>query len=209
MANRSRQNYKRVSGYACIRAHEVNLCVVAKRLGEAPLSTVDNGHGAWLRNMTRGPICSSPQRQVSAGIGRTFGDIWRRSVNFGTSPTYPLLTVVQAETFSAPNAGQQAKGANSIASYHGTSGPVQVTYPDLMYGGPQQGSFVNSTVNLMGIKHYKDLNGGTPNCVSITPLVLPSFDITRRLPYFDVICRSWTGTTQIIGPLLPQPTWLL
>lgn len=83
----------------------------------------------------------------------------------------PALIFVQAETFSAPNAGQIAKGANSIASYHGTSGPVQVTYPDLMYGGPQQPSFVNTTVKLMGIKHYKDLNGGTPNCVSITPVV--------------------------------------
>ncbi|KAJ7674067.1 alcohol oxidase [Mycena polygramma] len=76
----------------------------------------------------------------------------------------------KAETFSAPNAGQAAKGAQSIASYHGTSGPVQVTYPDLMYGGPQQPAFVNTIVNLTGISHFKDLNGGTPNCVSITPL---------------------------------------
>jgi hypothetical protein len=87
------------------------------------------------------------------------------------------LISAQSESFSAPNAGQIAKGANSIASYHGTSGPVQVTYPDLMYGGPQQPSFVNSTVSLMGIEHYKDLNGGTPNCVSITPLVRLHFDI--------------------------------
>ena len=40
-----------------------------------------------------------------------------------------------------------------------------------MYGGPQQPSFVSSTVNVMGITHSKDLNGGAPNCVSITPLV--------------------------------------
>ncbi|KAJ7143798.1 hypothetical protein C8R44DRAFT_758923 [Mycena epipterygia] len=76
----------------------------------------------------------------------------------------------KAETFSAPNAQQAAKGAQSIASYHGTSGPVQVTYPDLMYGGPQQPAFVNTIVNLTGISHFQDLNGGTPNCVSITPL---------------------------------------
>jgi hypothetical protein len=43
-----------------------------------------------------------------------------------------------------------------------------------MFGGPEQPSFVNSTVNLMGIEHYKDLNGGTPNCVSITPVVTPN-----------------------------------
>ncbi|CAK5284092.1 unnamed protein product [Mycena citricolor] len=77
-----------------------------------------------------------------------------------------------AEGFSAPNDQQAAKGAQSIASYHGTSGPVQVTYPDLMYGGPQQPAFVDTIVGLTGINHYKDLNGGTPNCVSITPLSL-------------------------------------
>ncbi|KAJ7138960.1 hypothetical protein C8R46DRAFT_1361513 [Mycena filopes] len=76
----------------------------------------------------------------------------------------------KAETFSAPNAQQAAKGAQSIASYHGTTGPVQVTYPDAMYGGPQQPAFVDTIVGLTGISHFKDLNGGTPNCVSITPL---------------------------------------
>ena len=40
-----------------------------------------------------------------------------------------------------------------------------------MYGGPQQGAFVDTIVGLTGINHFKDLNGGTPNCVSITPLV--------------------------------------
>ncbi|KAJ7171196.1 hypothetical protein C8R46DRAFT_1087942 [Mycena filopes] len=78
----------------------------------------------------------------------------------------------KAETFSAPNAQQAAKGAQSIASYHGTTGPVQVTYPDGMYGGPQQSAFVNTIVGLTGISHFKDLNGGTPNCVSITPVTL-------------------------------------
>jgi choline dehydrogenase len=43
-----------------------------------------------------------------------------------------------------------------------------------MYGGPQQTAFVNTIVGLTGIKHYKDLNGGTPNCVSITPFVRQS-----------------------------------
>ena len=88
----------------------------------------------------------------------------------------PLTSHVQAETFSAPNSQQAAKGAQSIASYHGTAGPVQVTYPDLMYGGPQMTAFVNTIVGITGINHYKDLNGGTPNCVSITPLVRHSRD---------------------------------
>ncbi|KAJ6555178.1 hypothetical protein DFH09DRAFT_1365857 [Mycena vulgaris] len=76
----------------------------------------------------------------------------------------------KAEAFSAPNSQQAAKGAQSIASYHGTAGPVQVTYPDLMYGGPQQPAFIDTIVGLTGISHFQDLNGGTPNCVSITPL---------------------------------------
>jgi choline dehydrogenase len=78
---------------------------------------------------------------------------------------------LQSETFSAPNAQQAAKGAQSIASYHGYSGPVQVAYPDLMYGGPQQPAFVETIVGLTGINHDKDINGGAPNCVSITPNV--------------------------------------
>ena len=45
-----------------------------------------------------------------------------------------------------------------------------------MYGGPQMKAFVDTIVNVTGINHYKDLNGGTPNCVSYTPLV--------RLPLF-------------------------
>ena len=45
-----------------------------------------------------------------------------------------------------------------------------------MYGGPQMTAFVNTIVGITGINHYKDLNGGTPNCVSITPLVRHSRD---------------------------------
>ncbi|KAJ7240404.1 hypothetical protein B0H12DRAFT_1134777 [Mycena haematopus] len=86
----------------------------------------------------------------------------------------------KAEAFSAPNGQQAAKGAQSIASYHGTTGPVQVTYPDAMYGGPQQTDFVNTIVNLTGISHFKDLNGGTPNCVSITPLSINWHDSDHR-----------------------------
>ncbi|KAG5635445.1 hypothetical protein H0H81_011238 [Sphagnurus paluster] len=72
----------------------------------------------------------------------------------------------KSETFSPPNSQQAAKGAQFINSYHGYSGPVQITYPDLMYGGPQQTSFINTTIGLTGISRYKDLNGGTPNCVT-------------------------------------------
>jgi choline dehydrogenase len=87
----------------------------------------------------------------------------------------------KAETFSAPNDQQAAKGAQSIASYHGYSGPIQVTFPDLMYGGAQQPAFIDTMVKLTGIKHYKDLNGGTPNCVSMTPLVSFGFLAPYRI----------------------------
>ncbi|TFK70863.1 glucose oxidase [Pluteus cervinus] len=78
----------------------------------------------------------------------------------------------KSETFSPPNADQAAKGAQFIDSYHGYNGPVQVTNPDGMYGGPQQGYFIQSIQSLTGISLFKDLNGGTPNCVSITPLTI-------------------------------------
>ncbi|KAH9851992.1 alcohol oxidase [Lenzites betulinus] len=86
----------------------------------------------------------------------------------------------KAEGFSAPNAQQRAKGAASIPSYHGTKGPVQATYPNAMYGGPQQKAFVDTVVNLTGMPHSEDLNGGNPNCVSITPLSINWHDDDHR-----------------------------
>lgn len=92
-------------------------------------------------------------------------------------PHYPANLVArivisfQSETFTAPNAGQIMEGANSVAADHGTSGPVRTSFPNQMYGGPQQISFVNSTTNLFGLAYSPDLNGGSPNCVSLIPLV--------------------------------------
>ena len=74
----------------------------------------------------------------------------------------------KAEKFNAPSAAQQAKGANYIPSYHGSSGPVNVAFAQKMYGGPQQKAF-SSTVAKFGLVQSKDLNGGAPNCVSFTP----------------------------------------
>ncbi|KAK0217272.1 glucose oxidase [Armillaria fumosa] len=86
----------------------------------------------------------------------------------------------KSEAFSAPNGQQSAKGAQFDGDYHGWSGPVQVTYPDEMYGGPQQGDFVNTIVNLTGIYHSPDLNGGGANSVSITPLTINWHDDDHR-----------------------------
>ncbi|KLO16271.1 glucose oxidase [Schizopora paradoxa] len=75
----------------------------------------------------------------------------------------------KSEAFSAPNTQQRAKGANSVDAYHGTAGPVQVTFPDAMYGGPQQPAFVSSVQALTNIPLSPDLNGGNPTCVSYVP----------------------------------------
>ncbi|KAJ6551919.1 hypothetical protein B0H19DRAFT_1264537 [Mycena capillaripes] len=121
-------------------------------------STSING-GAWTRGLNaQYDAWSTLLEDDEASVGWN----WAGMFNY----------MKKAETFSAPNSQQAAKGAQSIASYHGTTGPVQVTYPDAMYGGPQQTAFINTIVNLTGISHFKDLNGGTPNCVSITPLSL-------------------------------------
>ncbi|KZT24335.1 GMC oxidoreductase [Neolentinus lepideus HHB14362 ss-1] len=91
----------------------------------------------------------------------------------------------KSEAFSAPNSQQQAKGAESVASYHNTSGPVQVTYPDAMYGGPQQPDFISAIGNVSGLTHCPDINGGDSNCVSMTPLTLNWHDDDHRSSSVD------------------------
>jgi len=86
----------------------------------------------------------------------------------------------KAEGFKPPGSEQVAKGAEYVASYHGYNGPVQVTYPDDMYGGPQQGAFIETIMSITGIMRHKDLNGGRPNGVSITPLSINSHHGNHR-----------------------------
>ncbi|KAJ6450294.1 GMC oxidoreductase-domain-containing protein [Mycena sanguinolenta] len=38
-----------------------------------------------------------------------------------------------------------------------------------MYGSPQKPAFINTILNLTGISHFKDINGGTSNAVSVEP----------------------------------------
>ena len=49
-----------------------------------------------------------------------------------------------------------------------------------MYGGPQQGYFVQSIQSLTGIAKSPDLNGGQPNCVSFTPNTINWHDQDHR-----------------------------
>ncbi len=64
-----------------------------------------------------------------------------------------------------------------------------------MFGGPQQGAFVDTIVNVTGIAHFKDLNGGNPNCVSITPLVRDRAygdpDMSAHLPTSSLQSINW------------------
>jgi len=117
----------------------------------------------------------------------------------------------KSETFSPPNSQQAAKGAQFIDTYHGHSGPVQVTYPDAMYGGPQQKAFVDTIVNLTGINRYKDLNGGTPNCVSITPLTMNWHDADHRSSapqaYLNPVESARTNWLTLVTHLVTKIKW--
>ncbi|KAG8834795.1 hypothetical protein FRC18_001469 [Serendipita sp. 400] len=75
----------------------------------------------------------------------------------------------KAEGWSPPNEQQRSRGADQVESYHGLSGPVQVTFPNEMYDGPHQKHFVQSIQNLTRIRKLPDVNGGDANCVSFTP----------------------------------------
>ena len=58
-----------------------------------------------------------------------------------------------------------------MASFHNTNGPVQATFPDGMYGGPENPAFIQSVMNLTGMEYCEDLNGGMPNCATLVPHV--------------------------------------
>lgn len=62
-----------------------------------------------------------------------------------------------------------------------------------MYGGPQQPAFASAMVKL-GLAKYKDLNGGTPNCVSFTP------DVRRFIPFPS--CRNPNGLDLSLANLI-------
>ncbi|KAF5371327.1 hypothetical protein D9758_004222 [Tetrapyrgos nigripes] len=83
-----------------------------------------------------------------------------------------LSYMKKSQDYSPPTNQNQAAGAGVVLAYHGTSGPVQVKYPDGMYKGPQQPAFIDTITNLTGIQHVSDMNGGDGNAVSMTPLTL-------------------------------------
>ncbi|KAJ7207349.1 hypothetical protein C8J57DRAFT_1070989 [Mycena rebaudengoi] len=159
-------------------------------------SSINGGH--WTRGLNAQYDAWSTLLETSeASVGWNWQGIW----NY----------MKKAETFSAPNAQQAAKGAQSIASYHGTSGPVQVTYPDAMYGGPQQPAFIDTIVNLTGISHFKDINGGTPNAVSITPVSMNWHDSDHRsssvMAYLTPVEAQRTNWVTLTKHLVTKIKW--
>ncbi|KAK7060174.1 hypothetical protein VNI00_000938 [Paramarasmius palmivorus] len=109
----------------------------------------------------------------------------------------------KSEGFSGPNEQQSEKGAQSNDAYHGFDGPVQVTFPDEMYGGPQQKAFIETITTLTGITHCPDLNGGNGSCVSMTPLTMNWQASDRRssapeayLSPVESIRTTWVTLTQ-------------
>ncbi|KAJ7890366.1 alcohol oxidase [Mycena leptocephala] len=75
----------------------------------------------------------------------------------------------KSENFMPPTADQIAKGAESIPSFHGSSGPVHSSFSHGLYGGPQEPAFLAAATNASGIVHCPDLSAGHPNCVSLSP----------------------------------------
>ncbi|CAE6414335.1 unnamed protein product [Rhizoctonia solani] len=93
-----------------------------------------------------------------------------RSLNWNWDSIFMYMK--KSESFSAPNLNQTSRGAQYTASYHGNSGPLQVTFPNLMYGGPQQPAFIETVKNTHNVSFCPDLNGGSPTCASYIPLTI-------------------------------------
>lgn len=154
--------------------------------------------------MTPGRPCLSLLKREWGGIGKVYGGTCKRYVlSFYLTTLMSGFNFVKAEAFSPPNKAQADKGAQFVGSYHGFNGPVQVTYPEDMYGGPQQGAFIDTIFSLIGINRSKDLNGGQPNCVSITPLSMNWHDGDHRSSsvqaYLTPVESVRTGWTTLIS----------
>ncbi|KAH8077891.1 alcohol oxidase [Cristinia sonorae] len=81
-----------------------------------------------------------------------------------------LKYMKKAEAFSPPSHMERALGADFIPAYHGFSGPVKSGFFSPLHDGPQQSAFEATVMNLTSITHSRDINGGDPNAVSITPM---------------------------------------
>ncbi|WVQ79040.1 hypothetical protein IAT38_001132 [Cryptococcus sp. DSM 104549] len=88
--------------------------------------------------------------------------------------------MLKSEGFSAPNNQQKEAGASSNPSYHNTSGPVQVTYPDGIYHGPQQKYFQTVVSTNFSVAYAPDADGGFANVVAFHPNTIDWHDSGHR-----------------------------
>ncbi|KAG7096694.1 hypothetical protein E1B28_004108 [Marasmius oreades] len=141
-------------------------------------------HGKMVSGKTLGGSSSINGGHYTRGLTAQY-DAWsslldpsEASVGWNWQGLFDYMK--KSEGFSGPNEQQAAKGAQAIDSFHGFNGPVQVTFPDKMYGGPQQHAYIDTIQGLTGMTHCPDLNGGNPNCVSMTPFTMDWHAADRR-----------------------------
>ncbi|KAH9920533.1 alcohol oxidase [Epithele typhae] len=114
----------------------------------------------------------------------------------------------KAEGFSPPNTQQRTKGAASVAAFHGTNGPVRATFPDAMYGGPENPAFISSVMNLTGTPYCEDFSSGAPTCVSLSPQSINWHSDDRRSSsieaYYTPVEDRRDGLTFLIQHLVTK-----
>ncbi|WWC87683.1 uncharacterized protein L201_002574 [Kwoniella dendrophila CBS 6074] len=88
--------------------------------------------------------------------------------------------MLKSEGFSAPNNQQKQAGASSNPAYHNTSGPLQVTYPDGIYHGPQQQYFKTVVSTNFSVASSPDADDGNANVVAFHPNTMSWQDSDHR-----------------------------
>ncbi|TCD69119.1 hypothetical protein EIP91_008595 [Steccherinum ochraceum] len=116
----------------------------------------------------------------------------------------------KAENFTSPSVDQRALGANWIASFHGTSGPVNAEFFNPLHDGPQAPAFAATAMNVTGIAHSKDINSGSPNAVSFTPSSIHSRVLnaanrsSSAVSYLQPVERTRTNWVTLVGHMATQ-----
>ncbi|WVR03979.1 hypothetical protein IAU60_000978 [Kwoniella sp. DSM 27419] len=88
--------------------------------------------------------------------------------------------MLKSEGFSAPNDQQKQAGASSNPAYHNETGPLQVTYPDEIYHGPQQQYFKQVVSSNFSLVASSDADDGFANVVAFHPNTMDWRDQDHR-----------------------------
>ncbi|KAK6907153.1 hypothetical protein I204_00044 [Kwoniella mangroviensis CBS 8886] len=91
-----------------------------------------------------------------------------------------LFGMLKSEGFSAPNDQQKEAGASSNPALHNTSGPLQVTYPDEIFHGPQQKYFQTVVSTNFSVASSPDADDGNANVVAFHPNTMSWQDSDHR-----------------------------